>query len=62
MKIHTQIDVRPRRAADYMDIGAQLDALMKGFAALAEQGVQLPPETVAWIEHCQAVKARHPKR
>jgi hypothetical protein len=62
MKIHTQIDVKPRRAADYMDVGEQLDALMKGFVALAAQGVTLPPETTAWIEHCQAVKERHPKR
>jgi hypothetical protein len=61
MKIHHKIDVAPRRAADYMPIGEQLDALMKGLAALKEQGVALPPETVAWIEHCQSVKAAHPK-
>jgi hypothetical protein len=61
MKIHTQIDVGPRRAADYMELGAQLDAVMKGFAALQELGIELPAETVAWIEHCKEVKARHPK-
>jgi hypothetical protein len=61
MKIHTKIDVAPRRAADYMPIGEQLDALMKGFAALQEAGIALPAETLAWIEHCQSVKNAHPK-
>jgi hypothetical protein len=61
MKIHHKIDVAPRRAADYMAIGDQLDALMKGFAALKEQGIALPAATEAWIEHCQAIKERHPK-
>jgi hypothetical protein len=61
MKIHTKIDVAPRRAADYLPLGDQLDALMKGFAALKEKGIVLPAETEAWIEHCQAVKERHPK-
>jgi hypothetical protein len=61
MKIHTKIDVAPRRAADYMPIGEQLDALMKGFAALKEQGIALPAETLAWVEHCQSVKKAHPK-
>jgi hypothetical protein len=62
MKIHTKIDVAPRRAADYMPLPEQLDAIMKGFAALAAQGVQLPAETLNWIAHCQQVKAAHPKR
>ncbi|MEZ2310887.1 hypothetical protein AB6809_30005 [Paraburkholderia sp. RCC_158] len=61
MKIHTEIDVGPRRAADYMDIGDQLDAMMKGFDALQELGIELPAETVAWIAHCKEVKARHRK-
>lgn len=61
MKIHTEVDPAPLRAAAYMDIGDQLDALMKGFAALKEKGIELPAETVQWVEHCQAVKSRFVK-
>lgn len=61
MKIHHKVDVAPRRAAAYMPIEAQLDAIFKGFAALKEQGVTLPQETLDWIAHCQAVKASLPK-
>jgi hypothetical protein len=57
MKIHHKVDPDPLRRAAYMPLGDQLDALMKGFAALKEQGVKLPDETVAWIEHCHEVKA-----
>jgi hypothetical protein len=62
MKIIHNPDPAPLRAAAYMELGDQLDALMKGLAALHAQGIQLPPETVAWIEHCQDVKARFQKR
>jgi hypothetical protein len=44
-----------------MDMGDQLDALMKGFDALRQNGIELPPETVEWIEHCKAVKDRFKK-
>jgi hypothetical protein len=61
MKIHHQLDPLPLRAAAYMSIADQLDALMKGFAALRERGIALPAETVAWVDHCQGVKARFKK-
>lgn len=61
MKIRHQVDVRPRRRAEYMPIGDQLDAMMKGLDALQLKGFELPPETQAWIEHCKAVKIKHPK-
>jgi hypothetical protein len=62
MKIHHEVDPRPLRKKAYMGIGEQLDALMKGFAALQEKGVDLPPETVAWIDHCKSVKDRFKKK
>lgn len=49
-----------RRAREYPEIGAQLDAAMKGLRAYRD-GQPLPPETLEWIETCEAVKARHPK-
>ena len=61
MKIHTIVDPLPLREKAYMDQSDQLDAIFKGFAALHEKGVELPAETVKWIEHCKAVKCRHPK-
>ena len=61
MKIHHEVDPRPLRAAEYMPSGDQLDAIMKGFDALAEQGYVLPAETVDWIEHCKSIKARFAK-
>jgi hypothetical protein len=59
MKIHHKTDPRPLRKAAYMDIGDQLDAMMKGLDALQQSGLVLPAETVAWIAHCKAVKARY---
>jgi len=61
MKIHHKIDVTPHRAGAYMKLGDQLDAIMKGFVAMQELGIELPPETLAWIEHCKTVKESFPK-
>lgn len=61
MKIHHEVDPGPLRAAEYMPFGDQLDAIMKGFDSLTEKGLVLPPETVAWVEHCKSVKAKFPK-
>lgn len=62
MKIHHEVDPLPLRQAAYMDIGDQLDALMKGFDVLQEKGIALPPETVEWIAHCKSVKNRYLKK
>ncbi|KVH05368.1 hypothetical protein WS84_27940 [Burkholderia anthina] len=61
MKIHHEVDPTPLRQADYQDVGEQLDAIMKGFDALARQGIQLPGETLEWIRHCNEVKDRYKK-
>ncbi|MFP3564682.1 hypothetical protein [Paraburkholderia sp. SIMBA_030] len=61
MKIHHEVDPAPLREKAYMPIGDQIDAIMKGFDALAQQGVKLPDSTTEWIESCKSVKARFPK-
>lgn len=59
MKIHTNIDVRPLRAAAYPDIGDQLDALWKGFEALLSGA---PPTAASdMLAQIKAVKAAYPK-
>lgn len=55
-------DPRKHRGEDYPAAGDGLDAVMKGFRAIIDSGlIVLPPETVAWVERCEAVKARFPK-
>lgn len=49
------------RAAAYMPIGDQLDAIADLARALREQGFSLPPKTAEWLQHCERVKALHPK-
>lgn len=61
MKIHHETDPLPLRRKAYMDIGDQLDAIMKALAQLGAQGIQLPVETVTWIDHCQQVKEKYKK-
>jgi hypothetical protein len=62
MKIHHEVDPLPLRQAAYMDLGDQLDALMKALDALRQRGVELPTETLAWIDHCKMVKDRFKKK
>lgn len=59
MKIHHIADPLPLRQAAYMAIGDQLDAVMKGFDALRARGIELPEETIQWIEHCKSIKNRY---
>lgn len=50
------------RQASYMPPGDQLDAIAKGFRYLQRaHGLTFPPETLAWLEHCEKVKAQRPK-
>jgi hypothetical protein len=56
-KLRIQTDYRRHRAAAYPPMGDQLDAIAKGFRALMDQGLQLPPQTVAWVEEIKRVKA-----
>jgi hypothetical protein len=55
-----ETEYKRQRAAEFMPIGDQLDAVMRGFSALRGQ-IALPAETSAWIDHCIAVKAKYPK-
>lgn len=61
MNIHHEVDPGPLRAKEYMSLRDQLDAIMKGFAFLQANGIALPPETKAWIDHCQQVKLKYKK-
>jgi hypothetical protein len=54
-------DYADHRRAGYPPIGDQLDAVMKIARALAAQGIQLPPDAMAVVEKCEAVKARYRK-
>lgn len=53
--------VRRRRAEEYPDIGEQLDALIKEFAARRSRGETLTAGLQDIVDRCLAVKARHPK-
>lgn len=55
-------DARRRRAHEYMSVGDQMDAIAKGFRALQQQGFSLPAATQQWLDDCEAIKARLPKR
>ena len=50
-----------KRAESYPPIGNQLDAIMKMALVLKEQNIQLPQQTIDWIDSCLAVKDQHPK-
>ena len=50
-------DYSEARRSEYPDMGDQLDALVKYFAALPE----IPTELQDWVTACQAVKRKYPK-
>jgi hypothetical protein len=60
-KIKITTDYRERRAKAYPALGDQIDAISKGFRALIDAGISLPPETVSWVEQVDAVKAKFKK-
>lgn len=53
--------VRRQRAEAYPEIGEQLDAIIKEFAARRAAGETLTPALARIVEACLAVKERHPK-
>lgn len=61
MKIQHHEDYRVRRRSEYPAAGDQLDAVYKMAAALHDAGVQLPQDTIDWLEQVAAVKAKYPK-
>lgn len=56
MKVTVEQNYRQLRQEAYEDIGNQLDAVFKLAKALKEQGIELPVDTISWIDSCQAVK------
>ena len=61
MIIEHNEDYAPIRRKEYPDIGEQLDAIYKGFSALKEQGIELPKETVEWLETIGNIKSNFKK-
>lgn len=62
MKIKVVQDYRRLREAEYPSTGSQLDAIFKMAKALSAAGVELPTDTLTWIDTCQAVKDTYPKQ
>lgn len=60
-KLSFKRDPEVSRRSEYPPIGDQLDALVKWFDALLKSGVELPPETKAWVDQCLEVKSKYPK-
>lgn len=56
-----QSDYRAHRAATYPQDGEALDAIADGFRALQQQGFDLPPKTIAWLDARDEVKSRFKK-
>lgn len=62
MKITARKSYTEQRSKQYLPIEDQLDAAMKGLEAVRQAGiVDLPGETIEWLDHCKAVKANNPK-
>ena len=61
MKIHHSEPYAPLRQKAYPAFGEQLDALLKLAVALQAQGIELPEDTVKWINNCIAVKEKYKK-
>ena len=59
MGIHFDEPHAGRRAAEYAEVGDQLDAIWKALGQL--DAASLPPETRAMLEHVRAVKEKFPK-
>jgi len=43
-------------------MGDQLDAVFKLAQALRDQGTALPDDVLAWVDQCERVKAKYPKK
>ena len=61
MIIEHKEDHAPLRRNAYPEISEQLDAIYKGFSALKEQGIELPKETIEWLEAIDKVKSTFKK-
>ena len=61
MKASITVDYSSRRAAEYPSIADQLDAIFKGFKAMADAGTALPADITSMVTILQAIKAKYPK-
>lgn len=64
MKIEHESDYRPRRAAEYPQIGDQLGAIADALAAIRAAniaGLTLPQSTLDWLDKIAAIKTELPK-
>lgn len=62
MKIRHREPYAPLRAREYPGMGDQLDAVFKLAQALRDQGTVLPDDVLAWVDQCERVKAKYPKK
>ncbi|MFW8567357.1 hypothetical protein [Orrella sp. 11846] len=58
---HSEPYTRLRQQA-YPKIGDQLDAIFKLAKHMKDSGEELPTEVTEWLDRCQAVKDKFPKR
>lgn len=61
LKIQHDEDYRRLRAQAYPSLGEQFDAVYKMAVALRDQGIELPPETLEWLEAVEHVKQTYKK-
>lgn len=61
MIIQHDEDYRKLRSKAYPSFGEQLDAVYKMSVALRDQGIQLPTETLDWLEIVEQVKKTYKK-
>lgn len=60
-EMHQANAYRIHRADAYPSIGDQLDAVWKGMIALRDAGIELPADTLGWLDEVAAVKDQYPK-
>ncbi len=60
-EIRLKYDHVAERRPEYPSPSEQLDAIYKGFRAIRDAGITLPPETLEWLAEIEAVKAKFPK-
>jgi len=61
LKIQHNEDYRTLRRQAYPSLGEQFDAVYKMAAALRDQGVQLPEETLDWLLTIEQIKKTYKK-
>lgn len=61
MKITVEESYQKLRSMAYPSLPDQLDAIFKMAKQLKESGIELPADTVEWMQNCQKVKDTFPK-